>query len=266
MFGKNKILPPTHGDGQHLEVKDIFPTLQGEGIYVGVPAIFIRLGGCNLACDFCDTDFEDFANTPLPQIIAKVDELSTFPFCHPRAGGDLKKSKDIDSRQFFQTRLGGNDELLSSELAKNNSGKRVINLVVITGGEPLRQNIAPLCESLLASGFLVQIETNGTIYRELPKGVDIICSPKNTSGNYAQIRPDLLPNITAFKFIISANNPKYNHVPEIGQSEYNTIVFVQPMDEGDAAKNSANQKLAVEICMQNGYRLSLQTHKILGIE
>ena len=225
MFGKNKILPPTHGDGQHLEVKDIFPTLQGEGIYVGVPAIFIRLGGCNLACDFCDTDFEDFANTPLPQIIAQT-----------------------------------------SELAKNNSGKRVINLVVITGGEPLRQNIAPLCESLLASGFLVQIETNGTIYRELPKGVDIICSPKNTSGNYAQIRPDLLPNITAFKFIISANNPKYNHVPEIGQSEYNTIVFVQPMDEGDAAKNSANQKLAVEICMQNGYRLSLQTHKILGIE
>jgi organic radical activating enzyme len=225
MFGKNKILPPTFGDGQMLEVKSIFPTLQGEGIYVGVPAVFIRLGGCNLACNFCDTDFEDFATTTLPQIIAKT-----------------------------------------SKLAQNKSGKRVINLVVITGGEPLRQNISPLCESLLANGFLVQIETNGTIYRELPKNMDIICSPKNTSGNYAQIRADLLPNITAFKFIISVNNQKYNHVPEIGQSEYNTIVFVQPMDEGDAAKNAANQKLAVEICMQNGYRLSLQTHKILGIE
>jgi len=225
MFGKNKILPPTFDDGQMLEIKSIFPTLQGEGIYVGVPAVFIRLGGCNLACDFCDTDFENFATTPLPQIIAKT-----------------------------------------SELAQNNSGKRVINLVVITGGEPLRQNIAPLCEALLASGFLIQIETNGTIYRDLPKGVDIICSPKNTNGNYAPIRPDLLPNITAFKFIISANNSKYNHVPEIGQSEYNTAVFAQPMDEGDSAKNAENQKLAIEICMQNGYRLSLQTHKILEIE
>lgn len=220
MFGKNKILAPVMGDGQMLEVTQIFPTLQGEGIFVGVPAVFIRLGGCNLACEFCDTQFDDFLTISLPKIIEQVLELS---------GGKY-------------------------------------NLVVITGGEPFRQNIAPLCEELQKLGFIVQIETNGTLYRELPQGVAIICSPKNISGSYAPIRPDLLSRITAFKFIISAHDEKYKTVPEYANNLPKTSIFVQPMDEGDSAKNAANTKLAIALAMEHGYRLSLQTHKILGIE
>lgn len=225
MYGNNPIRPPIAGDGQVLEVKHIFPTLQGEGIFVGVPAVFVRLGGCNLACKFCDTDFEDFTQISAADIVQQIQELSI-----------------------------------------NTAGKRVFKLVVITGGEPLRQNISPLCEALLADGFSVQIETNGTLYRELPQAVDIVCSPKNAYGQYAPIRPDLLPKISAFKFIISAHNEKYNSVPEIGQSEYNTKVFVQPMDENDPIKNAANTKLAVDLALLHGYSLSLQTHKLLGIE
>ncbi len=226
MQGQNPIRPPVSGDGKILEVKNIFPTIQGEGIFVGVPSVFIRLGGCNLACKFCDTDFEDFSAMSLEKILTIV-----------------------------------------LDLAQNSEGKRTLNLVVITGGEPLRQNIAPLCEALIADGFTVQIETNGTLFRELPRAVNIICSPKNTSGIYAPIRPDLLPRISAFKFIISENNEKYREVPEVGQSIHNTPVFVQPMDEEqDAKKNAANASHAVNIAMQHGYRLSIQTHKILGIE
>ncbi|CAN0594227.1 unnamed protein product, partial [Ectocarpus sp. 12 AP-2014] len=59
MFGDNPIRPPEKGDGLHLMVKQIFKTLQGEGPHVGTPSIFVRLGGCNLACDFCDTEFEN---------------------------------------------------------------------------------------------------------------------------------------------------------------------------------------------------------------
>lgn len=224
MRGKNPIRPPISDDGNQLEIKNIFATLQGEGLHVGVPSVFVRLGGCNLACNFCDTQFEDFLKTPIVDIMWQVDKLSS-----------------------------------------NKDNIRVRRLVVITGGEPFRQNIAPFCEMLLADGFLVQIETNGTLYRELPREVEIVCSPKNTGKGYMQLRDDLLQRVSAIKFIISANDIDYNDVSEVGQSAYNIPVFVQPMDEGDAVKNAANVKHALEISQEHGYRLSLQTHKILNI-
>ncbi len=224
MHGTNPIRPPLKGDGSTLDVKAVFATLQGEGPYAGWPAVFVRLGGCNLACDFCDTEFEDYAARPLDALLNEIEEKS-----------------------FSQ-------------------GKRVRSLIVITGGEPLRQNIAPLNEALLKKGCRVQIETNGTLWRELPEGVDIICSPKNTSGAYAPIRPDLLPRISALKFLLSRRHPHYRSVPELGQAVYNTPVYVQPMDEGDEALNRANTDFAVEVAQTHGYRLSLQLHKMLGIE
>jgi organic radical activating enzyme len=225
MFGNNPKRPATTGSGQVLEIKNIFKTLQGEGPFAGVPAIFIRLGGCNLACNFCDTDFEDYNQVPLVEIVQNTLDLSC-----------------------------------------NIYGKRIINLVVITGGEPFRQPINNLCTRLISNGFTVQIETNGTLYRELPKKVKIICSPKPTSRGYQKIRDDLLEHIAAFKFIISCQNKFYDNVPEIGQSKYQIPVYVQPMDEMDIYLNKKNEKLAIEIALEKGYRLSYQLHKILGIE
>ncbi len=159
------------------------------------------------------------------------------------------------------------DVLMADIRAKSlEQGERVRTLVVITGGEPLRQPIAPLCETLIADGFKVQLETNGTLFRPLPDAVDIICSPKHTGAGYAPIRGDLLPRINALKFIISAHDKRYNHVTDVGQSIYHTPVYVQPMDEYDEAKNIDNRKLALELAVRCGHRLSLQTHKILGIE
>jgi len=224
MFGDNPIRPPVNGDGQQLEVKSLFPTLQGEGPFAGWPSVFVRLGGCNLACSFCDTAFEAFATRGVEQILEEVKALSM------------------------------------------ENGKRLRTLVVITGGEPLRQNIAPLCEALLAEGFKVQIETNGTLWRPLPEAVDIVCSPKNTGKGYFPVRDDLLPRVNAFKFIISKHNNHYNHVADVGQGKAGTPVYVQPMDEYDEAKNSENRALALELATRHGYRLSLQLHKLLGIE
>lgn len=226
MFGKNKIMPPNFGDGNVLEVTHIFATLQGEGQNAGTPAVFIRLSGCNLACEFCDTDFDTANTMALTEIMEQV-----------------------------------------SSLAKNAIGERVRNLVVITGGEPLRQNIVKLCEELLAVSFKVQLETNGTLYRELPAGVEIVCSPKlAASGNYLPLRPDLLARVSALKFIVSANKAGYGAIPDWVAEVKNIPVFVQPMDEGERSKNAANTQHAIYLAMQYGYRLSLQTHKILGIE
>lgn len=224
MFGNNPILPPQQTDGKKLDVQKIFMTFQGEGIFTGFPSIFIRLGGCNLACKFCDTEFDSYKTLSLQKILDKTKKL-----------------------------------------AEKNSA-RTHNLVVITGGEPLRQNIIPLCKELLKENFQVQIETNGTLFQNLPEKVDIICSPKNPTGKYYQIRADLLPRISAFKFIISATNKNYNCVPEVGQKQYNTPIYLQPMDEYDERKNKKNNQLTLKLAKENGCRLSLQTHKFWGID
>jgi 7-carboxy-7-deazaguanine synthase len=224
MLGANPIRKPLNGDGAQLEVKSLFATLQGEGPYAGQPAVFVRLGGCNLACSFCDTDFEGFAAMPVLDMVERIKHLA------------------------------------------QENGRRVRQLVVITGGEPLRQNIAPLCEALLAEGFKVQIETNGTLMRPLPDKVDIVCSPKNTGGGYMRLREDLLPRLQALKFLISRHDENYNHVADVGQGAYPIPVYVQPMDEYDDARNAENTTLALELATRHGYRLSLQLHKMLGIE
>lgn len=225
MHGNNPIRPPVKGDGSTLDIERIFPTFQGEGPYTGWPAVFIRLGGCNLACNFCDTEFESFASQPLEDILEKADQLSG------RVSGEITR-----------------------------------NLIVITGGEPFRQPLALLCDALLERGYKVQIETNGILYQSLDERVEIVCSPKNTGTGYHRIREDLLPRINAFKFIVSEGDPLYNSVDDVGQEDYNTPVYVQPMDEYNETKNKRNTELAVRLAAQYGYRLSLQTHKIAGVQ
>jgi len=190
MHGNNPKRAAEFGDGSALKVQKIFKTLQGEGPNAGVPAIFVRLGGCNLACTFCDTDFEEFVEIRLDEIISQVRQLSL-----------------------------------------NDKGVKSVNLVVLTGGEPFRQEISLLCDMLLKDNYAIQIETNGTIYRAISKDVEIICSPKVVAGSYLSIRKDLLPNISAFKFLISSNIKEYSSVPELGQKKGNIPVFVQAMDE-----------------------------------
>ncbi len=225
MFGQNPKRGILKGNGSELQVQSIFKTIQGEGIFVGVPAIFIRLGGCNLTCDFCDTDFEDFETIKMDDMLSKVNLM-----------------------------------------ALNSKNTQSVKLVVITGGEPMRQPIELLCQKLLEQDFKVQIETNGTLYRSLPDEVSIICSPKAGKNGYSKIREDLLPKISAVKFIVARNILEYSMIPEIGQTAYNIPVFVQPMDQGDQELNKENNKLAVKLALESGMRLSVQTHKFLGIE
>lgn len=219
MFGQNPKRGALFTDGTSLEVKNIFKTIQGEGPFVGMPAIFIRLGGCNLACSFCDTDFEGFTTSKVDDIVEQVNKLAAH-----------------------------------------------IKLVVITGGEPLRQPIGLLCDKLIQLGFMVQIETNGTLYRNISEKVHIVCSPKVTKSGYFPLRADLLPHINALKFLIADNMPEYSVVPEIGQSKYGIPVFIQPMDQNDMLLNQKNVQLAIDLSIKYGYRLSIQTHKILGID
>jgi len=219
MFGTNPKRPIVKGNGDILYIQEIFATLQGEGKYTGHPAIFLRLGGCNLACSFCDTEFENFS----PYSLAKI------------------------SQQILS--LAGNS----------------IKLIVITGGEPFRQPIELLVTKLLELGFKVQIESNGTLYRPVPKDTEIICSPKIVQNKYSSIRPELFPHLIGIKFLISASLAGYKQPVELGQTMYNIPTYLQPMDEYNIEKNTANLQLAIKLAMEYNYILSLQTHKLIGL-
>jgi organic radical activating enzyme len=70
--------------------------------------------------------------------------------------------------------------------------------------------------------------------------------------------------VNAFKFLISATKPEYADIGEVGQGDI--PVFLQPMDEYDDASNKANLQRAMELAQRHGYRVSLQLHKIMGVE
>jgi len=148
-------------------------------------------------------------------------------------------------------------------------------LVVITGGEPLRQNIIPLCAELVNLGYSVQVETNGTLYLDLPQDVIVVCSPKTGKFN-----EQLAGRIDFLKYVVKAGDidPK-DGLPlhALGHScgsegvakpatAEPILVYIQPMDEQDEGKNRVNLEAAMAGVMKHGYTLCLQTHKIIGAE
>ena len=148
------------------------------------------------------------------------------------------------------------------------------HLVVITGGEPFRQNISMLVNTLIATGYTVQIETNGTVppSKGLSRDAVIVCSPKT-----ARINNVLGMRANCFKYVIHADsvdtdglpikaldnwaNPRVGRPPK-GASN---MIYVQPMDCQDPVQNELNVQECVSSCITHGYLLQLQIHKLVGV-
>ncbi len=159
----------------------------------------------------------------------------------------------------------------------------MLGLVVITGGEPFRQNIIPLIEKLLAAGYFVQVETNGTLAPgvQTPFSKDltrrdcafIVCSPKTEKINNT-IR-DLA---CAFKYVIQEGDVHIDGLPihALGHScarivarplpGFSGPVYVQPLDEKNEDANQRNRVTAVRSSLKFGYIVNLQIHKLLEVE
>jgi len=247
MFGKNPIRKQDLGSPERLWVQEMFSTIQGEGPFQGIPAFFIRLGGCNLKCYWCDTDFES-SDTHL-----SVSEIVNTIGTHVIAG------------------------------AKPSPG--VGYLVVITGGEPFRQDITELLKEIahMSVKVTVQIETNGTLWLEnfgdfIEYGnVVLVCSPKT-----GKVHPNIIKYCWHWKYICDvlgsspvdglpmASTQVKNRSCQIYRPDWNdpwNVVWVQPLDTRPADPYGLwqNTKHTAEVSMKYGYRLCLQQHKIVGL-
>jgi organic radical activating enzyme len=149
-------------------------------------------------------------------------------------------------------------------------------LVVITGGEPMRQAVGPSVTELVRAGYRVQIETNGILLPEgLPWGdplFSVVCAPKTS-----KIHEVILHNAAAFKYVVRAGeiDPddglptralKHKAEPRVARPPLGALVYVQPMDEGDPVANALNLDAAIRSTMEHGHRLQIQVHKHINME
>lgn len=163
----------------------------------------------------------------------------------------------------------------------NHLASQRIGLVVITGGEPLRQDIVPLISALIDCGYNVEIETAGTLwvpqldvimqaaFEHHLKSVKIICSPKTGALNR-----ELQPHIHAYKYIVQCDDvldddgfPLLPNGKPLAKPSnlYTDGIYLQPCDHHDPVKNELSLQKAINSCMKHGYKLSIQTHKITGL-
>jgi len=213
-------------------VKELFPTLQGEGAHAGRAAVFCRFAGCNLwtgreedrasaICQFCDTDF------------VGSDGLG---------GGKFATADQLA-------------EAIEASWKSTGAGPQQ-RYVVFTGGEPLLQLDKDLIDALHEKGFSVAIETNGTI--KVPSGIDWVCVSPKAGSDLIVLQADEL------KLVV----PQANHesleklMARFERMDYRNR-FLQPMDGVNLKDNT---KLAVSLCQKRPlWRLSVQTHKVIGI-
>lgn len=165
------------------------------------------------------------------------------------------------------------------DLVKRIEAFPVRGVVVITGGEPFRQNIVPLIRELVLTGRKVQIETNGTLYHSNlidlgckgENGLTIVCSPKTQKIPEQMWKwIDELKYVVEDGFIDTDGLPLKSVGPQYGRparppAMWHGQIYVQPLDHQDPVKNAANAQAAVNSCLEHGYRLCLQIQKIVNL-
>lgn len=207
-------------------VKEIFYTLQGEGAHSGRPAIFCRFTGCNL----WSGREEDRANAVCS--FCDTDFVGT----DGQNGGKFTNSASLAAhlKRFWP------------------DDSDVPPYLVCTGGEPALQLDQALVDALHSHGFIIAIETNGT--KPLPLGIDWIC---------------VSPKANADVIITQGNELKLVYPQRLAAPEHFSNMafehfYLQPLDGKNATESL---KATLSYCLQNPkWKLSLQTHKIIGID
>ena len=294
MFGTNEIIGKKYfKDAQEntLMVTSMFFTLQGEGPYAGMPALFVRLAKCNLDCSFCDTYFDDGDYLTFTEIEDKIyNTIRSFW---------LDKGKSVPEWAI---------PVVNNSDPRDRRGPYPNIVLVMTGGEPLLQdNISSFMQQQLSQFKAVQVESNGIPDTVVAEGVTLVCSPKCIEKNgkpvkYLAPSKTVLQRADCLKFVVSAdpespystvpdwafewkrNNPNkevycspmniYNNFPQrikllraengkITMAERSTVDEVISFWEPgllDLKANQANHEYVGQFCIENGFKLNLQQH------
>jgi 7-carboxy-7-deazaguanine synthase (Cx14CxxC type) len=215
----------TQGKPVTYAVKEIFYTLQGEGARAGRAAVFLRFAGCNLWSG-----------------LERDRASAVCKFCDTEFVG-------VDGKGGGKFETAG--ALAASVAAHWPKGQSGSPYVVCTGGEPLLQIDGALIEALHREGFEIAVETNGTI--EAPPGLDWICVSPKADAPFVQRKGNEL------KLVYPQDRGDPARFEGLAFDHY----FLQPMDGPDRARNTA---LTAAYCLAHPrWRISLQTHKLIGI-
>ena len=216
-----------------LKINEIFDTIQGEAYFTGTPATFIRLQGCPVGCNWCDT--KHTWNEGVEKLKIEIDEM-------------LHKTKDSPKW---------------SEVSEKQIVKIVKKLkprhFVITGGEPCSQDIFELTR-LLASVGTVQVETSGTHTVNVYHKTWVTVSPKVDMLGGLEVLNSALLRANELKMPINGLNDVKNLQKLVKKLNYGQLVWLQPVSQ-----EPKNTELCVEAAKNNNWRVSIQTHKYLGV-
>jgi 7-carboxy-7-deazaguanine synthase len=219
-------------------ITEIFKSIQGEGTRAGLPCIFVRLTGCNLRCTWCDTAyaFHGGKKMSVEEVLARVDDLT-----------------------------GRREEIPGSQAS--------VPLVELTGGEPLLQEeVYPLAERLLTSGYTVMIETSGErsierLPREVIKIVDVKCPDSGEPDTFEMRNLEALTENDEVKFVLSTRRDyefARNFTLQYGLARRVKQVLFSPVFEDPQGKwQGLAPRTLVEWILADGLqvRLGLQLHK-----
>ena len=227
-------------------INNIFYSLQGEGRNTGRAAAFVRFAGCNLRCPFCDAEFDSYREMTADEILQEIARLSS-----------------------FSSPLSSFTSPLSSRF------------IVLTGGEPTLQVDEHFVDLLHQEGYEVAMESNGT--RPAPRNLDwLTVSPKVVDGGRSMVdggrwkvdgegkAPDEIKIVfeeNTAEMLSSPASPLSSLLSHLSSLPSPPLLYLQPCDTGDSARNAFILQQCISYIKQHPqWRLSLQTHKLIGIE
>lgn len=223
---------------KNYKVNELFQTIQGEGFYTGVPAIFIRLQGCDVGCAWCDTkhtwEVDPAKQSALNLLTDRSDESDCW--------SDVSAEQIIDEIK----RLGYS-----------------ANLVVITGGEPCMYDLRELTSLLHEFGFQTQIETSGTYPVLVDSASWVTVSPKVNMRAKKEVLASALERANEIKHPVGTEKDieQLDVLLRLLKSTKNKTICLQPISQKPKAT-----ALCMKTCIERNWRLSVQVHKYLDID